>query len=107
MLSKTQDEVWNFFEKLAWDTYRLKHAHPLYSESAIPVSRYPQDHFIDSHDPSFSYVSPVLCECCDSYDHDTCNCPYRAYVDVTCASVEKKLNELTDQMVENMKVRIA
>ena len=23
LLSRTQDEVWNFFEKLAWDTYVL------------------------------------------------------------------------------------
>jgi len=52
-------------------------------------------------------VSPVLCNYCDSSDHDTCNCPYRAYVDATCVSVEKEINELTDKMIENMKVRIA
>jgi len=52
-------------------------------------------------------VCPVLCEYYDSYDNDTCNCPYRAYVDATCASVKKKINELTDKMIENMKVRIA
>jgi len=60
-----------------------------------------------SHYPSYSCVSPVLCEYCDSYDHDTCNCPYRASVDAICASVEKKINELTDKMIENMKVRTA
>jgi len=48
-----------------------------------------------------------LCEYYDSYAHDTCNCPYYAYDDATCASVEKKINELTDKMIENMKVRIA
>jgi len=52
-------------------------------------------------------MSPILCEYCDSYDHNTCNCPYRAYVDATWASVEKKINELTDKIIENMKVRIA
>jgi len=46
LLSKTQDEVWNFFEKLAWDTYKLKQAqknfgYPLHSESVIPISPYP------------------------------------------------------------------
>jgi len=51
-------------------------------------------------------MSPVLCEYCDSSDHSTCNCPYRAYVDAICASVEKKINELTDKMIENMKMRI-
>jgi len=30
-----------------------------------------------------------------------------AYVDATCASFEKKINELTDQMIEIMKMRIA
>jgi len=24
LLSKTQDEVWNFFEKLSWDTYHFE-----------------------------------------------------------------------------------
>ena len=40
LLSKAQDEVWNFFEKLAWDTYKLKQAqknfgYPLHSESVL------------------------------------------------------------------------
>ena len=26
LLSKTQDEVWNFFVKLAWDTYEFEQA---------------------------------------------------------------------------------
>ena len=76
-------------------------------QSVLPTNPSPQDHFIDSHGPSYSCVSPVLCEYYDSHDHDTCNCPYRAYADATFASVEKKINELTDKMIENMKVRIA
>jgi len=32
---------------------------------------------------------------------------FHAYVDATCASVEKKFNELTDKKIENTKVRIA
>jgi len=28
-------------------------------------------------------------------------------VDATCASVERKINEMTDKMLETMKVRIA
>ena len=49
----------------------------------------------------------MLCDYCESSDHDVHTCPYCAYVDVTCASVEKKINELIDKMAENMKVRIA
>ena len=26
LLAKTQDEVWNFFEKLAWNTYAFEQA---------------------------------------------------------------------------------
>ena len=45
LLSKTQDEVWYFFEKLVWDTYafeqaRNNFAYPLHSESVIPICPY-------------------------------------------------------------------
>ena len=49
----------------------------------------------------------VFCEYCDSSDHDACNCPYREYINATCASVEKKINDMTDKMIENIKVTIA
>jgi len=52
-------------------------------------------------------VPPVLCDYCGSSYHDACNCRYHDYVDATCASVEKKINEITNQMVETMKQRIA
>ena len=48
-------------------------------------------------------MSPLLCEYCESSYHDACNCPYRDYIDGTCASVEKMLNESTDRMEETMK----
>ena len=48
-------------------------------------------------------MPPVLCDYCASFDHDVHSCPYRAYVNATCASVEKKINQLTDKMVEIMK----
>ena len=51
-------------------------------------------------------MSPVLCDYCESPDHDAHTCPHRTYVDARCASFEKKINELTDQMVETMKKRI-
>ena len=108
LLSKTQDEVWDFFEKLAWDTYEFEQGmnnfgYPTHSESVFPVSPCPQDPFIDSHDPSDSYLPSVLCNYCESFDHAACHCPYRAYVDATCASIERKINELTDQMIETTK----
>jgi len=52
-------------------------------------------------------VPPVLCDYCESPDHDAYICPFRAYVDVTCASFEKKINDMTEQMIETKKVRIA
>jgi len=65
LLSKTQDQVWDFFEKLTWDTYKLKQVqknfgYPLHSKSVIPVGPYPQDHFIDSHD-LLMLVCPLFC----------------------------------------------
>ena len=51
-------------------------------------------------------MSPVLCEYCNSSNHNACTCPYRAYVDATCASFAKTINELIDKMIENMKERI-
>jgi len=50
-------------------------------------------------------MSPVLCNSCESSDHDVLTCPFHAYVDVSCANVEKKINELTDKIIENLKVR--
>ena len=95
LLSKTQDEVWDFFEKLAWDTYEFEQVrnnfgYPTHSEFVFPVSPCPPDPFIDSHDPSHSYLPSVLCNYCESSDHAACHCPYRAFVDATCASVERK-----------------
>jgi len=52
-------------------------------------------------------MSPVLCDYCESSDHDVLTCPFCPYIDAICASVEKKMNELTDKMIENLKVRIA
>ena len=49
----------------------------------------------------------MLCDYCESPDHNAYICPYREYVDVTCASFEKKINDMTEQMMETMKVRIA
>ena len=61
---------------------------------------------MNSHDPSYSYVSSVLYEYCEFSDHDACNCPYRTYVDAKCASVEQKINELTSTMIETIKKTI-
>jgi len=49
----------------------------------------------------------VFCNYYESSDHAAYHCPYHAYVDATCVSIERKINELTDQMVETMKKRIA
>ena len=57
------------------------------------------------YDPSHSYMSPALCDYCESYDHNVHTCPYCEYVDATCTSVAKKINEMTNQMIEIMKAR--
>jgi len=94
------------------NTYEFEQAknnlkYPTLDEFIFHANPYHQNHFINSYDPFQSSISPILCEYCDSSGHDTCNCPYCDYVDATYASVEKKLYELTDKMIENMKVRIA
>jgi len=112
LLSKTQDEDWDFFEKLAWKTYAFEQAnetfryltHGKYDFHANP---YPPGHFMNSYDPSYSCMHPILCDYCESSDHDAHTYPYRAYVDATRTSFEKKFSEMTDQMIETMNARNA
>jgi len=83
LLTKTQDEVWDFFENLAWDNYEFEQAkvtigYPTY-ESDFHANPYHHDHCIDSYDPSHAYVSPILCDCCESSDHAAYTCPYRDF----------------------------
>ena len=49
----------------------------------------------------------VLCDYCESPYHDASTCPCREYVDATGASFEKKLNDMTNQMIETTKLRFA
>ena len=94
MLSKTQDEVWNLFEKLAGDTYQFKQVneilgYPTYGEYASHP--YHQDHFAYSYNHlSYSIVSPILCDYCESSNHNVHNCPYHDYVDATYVTLEKQ-----------------
>lgn len=112
LLSKTSNEVWDFFEKLAWETYAVEQAnttfrYPTHGEYDFHANSYPSYHFVNSSDSFHSYMPPVLCDYCEFPDHDAYTCPYRDYIDVTCASFEKKINEMTEKMVETMKLRIA
>jgi len=50
-------------------------------------------------------VPPILCEYCESSDHDVHNFAYRD-VDATCVRVEESINEMPDKMIETMKERI-
>jgi len=56
---------------------------------------------------AYSYVPHMLCDYCESSGHDVHTCSYHDYIDGTCASVEKRINEMTNQMVETIKQRIA
>jgi len=110
-LYRTQDKVRDLFEKLALDKYEFKHprknsrhpTHGKYASNANPCCR---DHFMNSHDPSNSYIPLVLCDYCESSDHDVRNYPYHDYVNATCVSIEKTIHGLTQKMVETMKERI-
>jgi len=111
LLSKTQDEVWDFFEKLASETYAFEQAnktfrYPTYGEYDLHANSYRSYLFMHSNDPSHSYLPAAFGDYCESSDHDAYTYPFRAYVDATCASFENKINELTDQMIETMKARI-
>ena len=75
LLSKTQNEVWDFFEKLAWETYTFVKAnetfgYPTYEEYDFYANSYPSDHFIDSYDSFHSHMTSVLCDYCESPGHD-------------------------------------
>jgi len=107
LLSKTQNEVWDFFEKLTWKTYAFEQANEAFrcqtsGEYDFQANSYLSYHFVNSYDPSYSCVPPILCNYCESPDHDAYTCPFRAYVDAMCASFEKKINDMTNQMIETM-----
>ena len=57
LLSKTQDEVWDFFENLGLETYEFEQAkmnlkYPTHAESTFYANPSPQDHFLNPYDPS-------------------------------------------------------
>ena len=59
---------------------------------------------MNSYDSCNSYMLPVLCDYCESLDHDAYTSPYREYIDATCASFEKKINDMTDHMIVTIKI---
>ena len=65
LLSKAQNQVWDFFGKLAWKTYAIKQAndtfrYPTHGKSVVPVSPSYQDYFIGSYDPPYYFMFPVF-----------------------------------------------
>ena len=52
-------------------------------------------------------MSPMLCDYCESSNYDVDTCPFRAYIDANCVSIENKINDMTNRLVETMKKRIA
>ena len=46
---------------------------------------------------------PFWYDYCEFSDHDVYDCPYHDYVDARCASLGKKIHELTDKMIETIK----
>jgi len=73
--------------------------YPTHDEYVFSGNPYHQDHFMDSYDHQYySCMSPVLCDYCESFNHNTYNYPYHDYRDATCVSLEKTTNEMTDKM---------
>jgi len=67
LLSKTQDEVLDFFEKLAWGTYEFEQGrgtlgYPNHARYDFHANLHHLDHFMNSFDLSYSYVPHVLCD---------------------------------------------
>ena len=94
-------------ESYAFEQANETFRYSTYGEYDFHANPYPPDNFMNSYGPSYSCVLLVLYDYCESSDHDAHTCPYRAYVDATCASFEKKINQLTDQMIKTMKKSIA
>ena len=76
--------------------------YPIHAESTFYANPYPRGLLLDSYDPCYAFV---WCDYCESSAHDACTCPYRDF-DAQCASMEKRLDDLTDKMLEIIKVRI-
>ena len=96
LLPKIQDKVWDFLERLAWKTYAFEQAnetfrYPTHGEYDFHANSYPSDHFVNLYGPSYSYMPPILCDYCESPDHDARTCPYRAYVDATSEVLKRRL----------------
>ena len=51
-------------------------------------------------------MSPILCDYCNSSDHNVHNCRYHDYVNATCMSLGKTIDKLTDEIIETMKEKI-
>jgi len=76
LFTKTSDEIWDFFEYLAHDTWEYDNAnetfsHPIpdpYMMHATPVDEIQIGGicYEDSHTP----CAPISCYYCDSFDHD-------------------------------------
>jgi len=85
---------------------RNNFGYPTHDEVAFHATSCHQDHFMNSYDPFHTYMPLVLCDYCESSDHDAFHCPFRGYADATCGSVEKMINYMTDKMIDDMKKRI-
>ena len=83
-------------ETYAFEPANKTFRYPTHGESIVLANPSHQDYFMDSNDPYYYYMPPVLCDYCKSSNHDAHTCPYRAYIDATCANFETKINELID-----------
>jgi len=70
LLSRTQDKVWDFFQKVAWDTDELEQprgtlGYRTYDEHVFLANPHNQGHFINSYNHQYySYVPPILWDYC-------------------------------------------
>ena len=62
LLTRIQDEVWDFFEKLTWDKYEFEQVRWILGYPTDESAFHAHPYHRDFYDPSHAYVHPVLCD---------------------------------------------
>ena len=85
LVSETPDEVWDFFEYLAWETWEFEQdkealVHSSSDPYAFHFQLYHQHQFRDLCFQE-AFVPPVLCDYCQSSSHEMRSCPLFTNID--------------------------
>jgi len=81
LFTKTPDEIWDFFEYLAQDSWECENAretfsHPSLDSYMMYVTSLDESQIEDvSYKHSHTLCAPISCDCCDFFNHDVDTCP--------------------------------